>query len=72
MDRATAIDVGSANSILYMDGSGNGGGAGGLTNTDTLVVKSTRFVLELTPQLGAPLTIQRAIPPGLRNVMNLN
>jgi archaellin len=72
MDRATAISVDSANSIGYMDGSGNGGGAGGLTSTDTLVVKSTRFVLELTPQLGAPLTIQRAIPPGLRNVMNLN
>jgi len=72
MDRATAISVDSANSIDYMDGSGNGGGAGGLTSTDTLVVKSTRFVLELTPQLGAPLTIQRAIPPGLRNVMNLN
>ena len=72
MDRATAISVDSVNSIGYMDGSGNGGGAGGLTSTDTLVVKSTRFVLELTPQLGAPLTIQRAIPPGLRNVMNLN
>jgi flagellin FlaB len=72
MDRATAISVDSANSIGYMDGSGNGGGAGGLTSTDTLVVKSTRFVLELTPQLGAPLTIQRAIPPGLRNGMNLN
>ena len=43
-----------------------------MTNTDTLVVKSTRSVLELTPQLGAPLTIQRVIPPGLRNVMNLN
>lgn len=72
MDRATATAVGSNNSIGYMDGSSNGGGAGGLTSTGTLVVKSTRFVIELTPQLGAPLTIQRAIPPGLRNVMNLN
>lgn len=72
MDRATAIAVGSNNSIGFMDGSGNGGGSGGLTSTDTLVVKSTRFVIELTPQLGSPLTIQRAIPPGLRNVMNLN
>jgi len=71
MDRATAIAVDSNNSIGYMDGSGNGGAAGGLTATDNLVVKSTRFVLELTPQLGGPLTIQRAIPPGLRNVMNL-
>ncbi len=73
MDRATAIAVGSNNSIGFMDGnSGNGGGDGGLTSADTLVVKSTRFVIELTPQLGSPLTIQRAIPPGLRNVMNLN
>ena len=52
MDRATAIDVGSANSIGYMDSSGNGGGAGGLTNTDTLVGKSKRCVLELTPKTG--------------------
>ncbi|MDP6668081.1 MAG: hypothetical protein QF357_11920 [Dehalococcoidia bacterium] len=72
MDRLTGTAIDSANSIAYMDGTVNGGGTGGLTNTDTLVVKSTRFVLELTPQLGAPLTIQRAIPPGLRSVMNLN
>ncbi len=72
MDRITGTAISSNDSIGYMDGSGNGGGAGGITNTDTLVVKSTRFVLELTPQLGAPLTIQRAIPPGLRHVMNLN
>ena len=47
-------------------------GANGVSATDTLVTKSTRFVIELTPQLGSPLSIQRAIPPGLRNVMNLN
>ncbi len=73
MDRATAIPVGSNNSIGFTDGdAGNGGSASGLTASDSLIVKSTRFVLELTPQLGAPLTVQRAIPPGLRNVMNLN
>jgi archaellin len=73
MDRATATAAENSSSIGYTDGnSGNGGSASGLTSTDTLVVKSTRFVLELTPQLGAPLTVQRAIPPGLRNVMNLN
>ncbi|MDP6666026.1 MAG: hypothetical protein QF357_01360, partial [Dehalococcoidia bacterium] len=65
--------ISSNDSIGFTDGnSGNGGSASGLTSTDTLVVKSTRFVIELTPQLGAPLTIQRAIPPGLRYVMNLN
>ena len=73
MDRATATAPGSTDSIQYTDGnSSNGGSASGLTVIDSLVVKSTRFVLELTPQLGAPLTVQRAIPPGLRNVMNLN
>lgn len=65
MDRATATAVGSNDSIGFMDGSGNGGGAGGITSSDTLIVKSTRFVIELTPQSGSPLTIQRAIPPGL-------
>ena len=73
MDRTTATAPGSNSSIQYTDGnSSNGGSASGLTSVDSLVVKSTRFVLELTPQLGAPLTVQRAIPPGLRNVMNLN
>jgi len=73
MDRITGIAVESANSLAYMDGNtANGGGSGGLTAADSLVVKSTRFVLEMTPQLGAPLTIQRSVPPGLRAVMNLN
>ena len=72
MDRATAVDISSPNSIGYQDGSGNGGGGGGIGSNDTLIVKSTRFSIELTTQMGAPLTIQRAIPPGLRQVMNLN
>jgi flagellin FlaB len=73
MDRATQIAIGSNSSIGFMDGSSaNGGGVGGLGSADVLIVKSTRFVIELTPQLGSPLTIQRAVPPGLRNVMNLN
>ena len=73
MDRITGTPVGSNGSIAFTDGdSANGGSATGLTSTGTLITKSTRFVIELTPQLGSPLTIQRAIPPGLRNVMNLN
>ena len=73
MDRLTGTAAGSNSSITYTDAnSSNGGSASGLLSTDSLVVKSTRFVLELTPQLGAPLTVQRAIPPALRNVMNLN
>jgi flagellin FlaB len=72
MDRATGTAIGSPDSIGYQDGSANGGGSGGISATSTLITKSTRFVIELTPQLGAPLTISRAIPPGLRQVMNLN
>jgi flagellin FlaB len=73
MDRITGTAIDSNDSIAYTDGnSANGGSASGLTSSNSLVVKSTRFVIELTPQLGAPLTVQRSIPPGLRNVMNLN
>jgi flagellin FlaB len=73
MDRATGTVISSNDSIGYTDGNAaNGGSAAGLTVTDTLVTKSTRFTIELTPQLGAPLTIQRAIQPGLRHVMILN
>ena len=73
MDRVTGTAITSNDSIAYMDGNtANGGGDNGITATNSLVVKSTRFVIELTPQLGAPLTIQRTVPPGLRNVMNLN
>ncbi len=73
MDRITGISADSPNSIAYTDGSSaNGGGVAGLTASDALVVKSTRFVLEMTPQVGSPLTIQRSVPPGLRAVMNLN
>lgn len=73
MDRITGTAITANDSIAYTDGnSANGGSASGLTSSDSLVVKSTRFVIELTPQLGAPLTVQRSIPPGLRSVMNLN
>ena len=73
MDRNFAIAETDPNAVQPMDTStGNGGGVGGIEATDTLVGKSTRFVLELTPQIGAALTIQRSIPPGLRQVMNLN
>jgi len=73
MDRDTTIAETAANAIQVMDTStANGGGVGGIETGDVLIGKSTRFVLELAPQIGAALTIQRSIPPGLRQVMNLN
>ena len=73
MDRITAIATTSNSSIAYMDGnSANGGGTSGLTSSDFLIVKSTRFIIEMSPKTGVPLTIQRSVPPGLRAVMNMN
>lgn len=73
LDRDNAINEKADNSVLLMDDStANGGGVGGIDAGGTLIGKSARFVIEVTPQIGAALTIQRAIPPGLRQVMNLN
>lgn len=73
LDRVTGVADTDPSSAQFMDDStANGGGVGGLTAADVLIGKSTRFVVELTPQFGAALTIQRSVPPGLRQVMNLN
>ncbi len=73
MDRNNVIAETDPSAVQPMDTStANGGGVGGIEATDTLVGKSTRFVLEVSPQIGAALTIQRSVPPGLRQVMNLN
>jgi flagellin FlaB len=72
LDRDNAVAATASNSALYMDTStANGGGVGGLTSSNSLVTKSRRFVVEMTPAQGAPLTVQRTLPPGLRQVMNL-
>ncbi|MBM3956694.1 MAG: hypothetical protein FJ313_01415 [Gemmatimonadetes bacterium] len=71
LDRDTSKAITETDSVAYMDGTADGGGTGGIDSTGTLLVKSTRFMIELAPQDGAPLTIQRTIPPGLRQVMNL-
>ncbi len=71
LDRNTQTAITATDSVAYMDGTGDGGGTGGLDSDGTLLAKSTRFSIELTPQQGAPLSIARTIPPGLRQVMNL-
>jgi len=71
LDRDTSVAITATDSVAYMDGTGDGGGAGGIDSSGTPLTKSTRFIVELTPQQGAPLTIQRTLPPGLRQVMNL-
>lgn len=73
LDRNNAFVETADNSAVLMDASTvNGGGVGGVVAGGTLVGKSTRFVIELAPQIGAALTVEQTIPPGLRQVMNLN
>jgi flagellin FlaB len=73
MDRDHSLAITANNSVALMNGStADGGGVGGLDASGVLIGKSTRFVIEMAPQIGAALTIQRTIPPGLRQVMNLN
>ena len=73
LDRNNALAATADNSAALMDGStANGGGAGGISAGGVVIGKATRFVVEMTPEVEAALTIQRAIPPGLRQVMNLN
>ena len=74
LDRNNDVAVTADDAVAFMDGdTANGGGAGGIEAAEgVLIGTSTRFVIEIAPQIGAALTIQRAIPPGLRQVMNLN
>jgi flagellin FlaB len=74
MDRDYAVaDVTANDSVAFMnDSTVDGGGVGAVTATGTIIGKSTRFVIEMSPQIGAALTVQRTLPPGLRTVMNLN
>lgn len=73
LDRDHSLPETADNSAVLMDTStANGGGVGGVSATGILIGKSTRFGIEVAPQIGAALAIQRAIPPGLRQVMNLN
>ena len=73
LDRDNSLtEVQDDSAVLMDDSTANGGGVGGIDAGGFLLGKSTRFVLEVAPQIGAALTIQRAIPPGLRPVMNLN
>ena len=71
LDRNTAVSAATSSSVSYMDGTANGGGKGGITATDTLLVKNRKFRIEMKPSRGAIVSIERKIPPSLRTVMDL-
>lgn len=71
LDRNTQTAIGSNDSVAYMDGTGDGGGAGGMTSSDTLLAISERFTLEVISPSGAVLIIERSLPSAFKNVIDL-
>ena len=71
LDRNTATSVSASSSVSYMDGTGNGGGTGGITANDTLLIKNRKFRIEMKPARGAIVSVERRTPPSLRTVMDL-
>ncbi len=71
LDRNTQTAIGSNSSIAYMDGSGDGGGAGGMTSSDTLLTISDRFTIEIIAAAGAVIAIERNLPDAFKDVMDL-
>ena len=71
LDRDNAIAVGTNDSIAYMDGSGDGGGAGGMTSSETVLSTGDQFTIEVLTQGGAVIAIERRLPDAFKNVMDL-
>ena len=57
--------------LAYMDGSGDGGGAGGMTSSDTVLTISDKFTIEILAEGGAVLAIERKLPDVFKDVMDL-
>ncbi|MDA1258709.1 MAG: hypothetical protein O3C10_12860 [Chloroflexi bacterium] len=61
----------SDNSLGIMDGSGGGGGTGGIASTSTVLGVNDKFVVEVQPPTGAVLTLERTLPGRLTRVIDL-
>ena len=66
---ANATDSGG---IALMDGSSGGGGAGGFTATSTVLAQYDQFTIEIMPESGATLTIERTIPGRFDTILDLD
>jgi len=71
LDRNTATAIGSSDSAAYMDGTGDGGGTGGMASTNTVLSTNDDFTIEMRPPRGAALVIERTLPARLDTVMDL-
>jgi len=71
LDRNLATAIGSADSVAYMDGTGDGGGTGGMTSSGTLLDVNDQFTIEVHPPRGSILKIERTLPARLETVTDL-
>ncbi|MEE8362642.1 MAG: archaellin/type IV pilin N-terminal domain-containing protein, partial [Dehalococcoidia bacterium] len=70
LDRNNATAIGDADSIGYMDGA-TPGGDGGMTASATVLTTNAEFTLEVKPESGAVLNIQRTLPAVFHPIMDL-
>ncbi len=71
MDRKTAVtNATDDNGVAIMNGA-SPGGAGGFTSTSTIPQVNDRFTLEVKPENGATLNIERTLPGRLNTIMDL-
>ena len=66
MNRETGTALGTSGSVAYQTTEG------GITSTDTILVKSSKFTVLIKPPKGATLNLTRTLPSSLDTVMNLN
>ncbi len=71
LDRVTGTAIGSNGSVALMDGSAGDGGAGGMADTSTVLATNAEFTLEVKPEAGAVLNIQRTLPAVFQTIMDL-
>ena len=71
-DRVTGVtNATDTGGIDLMDGSSGDGGDGGFTATSTVPGVNDRWTLEVKPETGATLNIERTLPGRLHTIMDL-
>lgn len=71
LNRNTAVPIGAADSVAYMDDTGDGGGPAGITHDDGGITAADEFVVEMKAPQGTLLVIKRALPARLDTAMDL-
>jgi archaellin len=61
LDRDTTDTITANDSIAYMGGPGDGGGAGGMTSIETVLSVSDKITIEVITEGGSVLTIERKL-----------